>query len=148
MGNLHTSYSNEDEVIHANIVHCLVQDRTTPYPASDRNHQGRRQSLGDEITVGARLRILRRWRGMTLTELAGLAGVSFSYLSMVERGQRMLGRRSYISAVAAALKVSETDLIGGPHLSADHLQSDPHMAIPAPREAFQANKLSVPAVDH
>ena len=45
----------------------------------------------DEITVGARLRILRRWRGMTLTELAGLAGVSFSYLSMVERGQRMLG---------------------------------------------------------
>jgi transcriptional regulator with XRE-family HTH domain len=101
----------------------------------------------DEDTIGARLRILRRWRGMTLTELAGLAGVSFSYLSMVERGQRMLDRRSYISAVAAALKVSETDLVGGPHLSADRQQADPHKAIPALREAFQTNKLTIPAVE-
>ena len=100
----------------------------------------------DEITIGARLRILRRWRGMTLTELAGLAGVSVSYLSMVERGQRMLDRRSYVSAVAAALKVSETDLVGGPHLSADRQQADPHMAIPALREALQTNRLDRPAV--
>jgi hypothetical protein len=66
---------------------------------------------------------------------------------MVERGQRMLDRRSYIGAVAAALKVSETDLVGGPHLSADRQQADPHMAIPALREAFQTNKLTVPAID-
>jgi transcriptional regulator with XRE-family HTH domain len=103
--------------------------------------------MDDDSTVGARLRILRRWRGMTLTELAGLAGVSFSYLSMVERGQRMLDRRSYIAAVASALRVSETDLVGGPHLSADRQQADPHMAIPALREAFQTNKLDVPAVE-
>src|SRR5215467_10228288 len=101
----------------------------------------------DDTTVGARLRILRRWRGMTLTELAGLAGVSFSYLSMVERGQRMLDRRSYLSAVAAALKVSETDLVGGPHLSADRQQADPHMAIPALREALQTNKMTDAAVE-
>ncbi len=102
----------------------------------------------DEITIGARLRILRRWRGKTLTELAGLAGVSTSYLSMVERGERMLDRRSYIAGIASALKVSETDLVGGPHLSADHQQSDPHMAIPALREAFQTNRLTNPATDH
>src|SRR5437588_4963600 len=102
----------------------------------------------DEITIGARLRTLRRWRGKTLAEIAGLAGVSVSYLSMVERGERMLDRRSYISAIAGALKGSETDLVGGPHLSADKQQSDPHGAIPVLREVFLTNSLSSPAVDH
>lgn len=102
----------------------------------------------DEITIGARLRTLRRWRGKTLAEVAGLAGVSVSYLSMVERGERMLDRRSYISSIASALKVSETDLVGGPHLSADKEQSDPHTAIPALRVALMTNSLTEPAVDY
>src|SRR5712691_8089380 len=101
----------------------------------------------DEITVGARLRTLRRWRGMTQAELAGLAGLSPSFLSMVEHGSRMLDRRSHIAALAGALKVSETDLMGGPHLSHDRLQSDPHMAIPPLRVALQTNSLTRPAVD-
>ena len=71
----------------------------------------------DGITIGARLRTLRRWRGMTQTQVAGLAGLSPSFLSMVETGQRPLDRRSHIAALAGALKVSETDLVGGPHLS-------------------------------
>jgi transcriptional regulator with XRE-family HTH domain len=72
----------------------------------------------DEVTIGARLRTLRRWRGMTQGELAGLAALSQSFVSLVENGQRSLDRRSYIAAIAAALRVSETDLVGGPHLSA------------------------------
>jgi transcriptional regulator with XRE-family HTH domain len=103
--------------------------------------------MDDTATTGARLRVLRRWRGMTLTELAGLAGVSVSFLSMVEHGQRMLDRRSHIAAVASALKVSETELVGGPHLSADRLQSDPHMGIPPLRVALQTNSLTDPAVN-
>lgn len=75
----------------------------------------------DEITIGARLRMLRRWRGMTQAELAGLADLSASFISMVEHGTGLLDRRSHIAALAAALKVSETDLAGGPHLSADPL---------------------------
>jgi transcriptional regulator with XRE-family HTH domain len=85
---------------------------------------------------------------MTQDELAGLADLSRSFVSMVEHGSRMLDRRSHIAALASALRVSETDLVGGPHLSADRLQSDPHMAIPALREAFQTNRLTSPAVDH
>ena len=72
----------------------------------------------DGITIGARLRTLRRWRGMTQTQVAGLAGLSPSFLSMVETGQRPLDRRSHIAALASALKVSESDLVGGPHLTA------------------------------
>jgi transcriptional regulator with XRE-family HTH domain len=104
-------------------------------------------AMYDTATTGARLRVLRRWRGMTLTEVAGLADLSPSFLSMVEHGQRMLDRRSHIAAVAAALKVSETELVGGPHLSPDRLQSDPHMAIPPLRVALQTNTLTAPALD-
>jgi transcriptional regulator with XRE-family HTH domain len=93
------------------------------------------------------VRVVRRWRGMTQAAVADLAGLSPSLLSMIENGQRPLDRRSYISAIAGALRVSETDLVGGPHLSADRLQADPHMAIPALRTALQTNTLTRPAAD-
>jgi transcriptional regulator with XRE-family HTH domain len=101
----------------------------------------------DEVTIGARLRTLRRWRGLTQIQLAGLAGLSPSFISMVETGVRPLDRRSHVAAVANALRVSETDLVGGPHLTADPLQSDPHMGIPALRTALQTNTMTTPAVD-
>jgi transcriptional regulator with XRE-family HTH domain len=101
----------------------------------------------DGSTIGARLRTLRRWRGKTQAELAGLAGLSPSFISMVETGQRPLDRRSHIAALASALKVSETDLVGGPHLSADRQQSDPHMIIPALRVAILSNTLTSPITE-
>jgi transcriptional regulator with XRE-family HTH domain len=101
----------------------------------------------DEATTGERLRTLRRWRGKTQAELAGLAGLSQSFVSMIENGQRPLDRRSDIAALASALKVSETDLVGGPHLSSDRQQSDPHLVVPALRMALMTNSLSEPAVE-
>lgn len=101
----------------------------------------------DDVTVGARLRTLRRWRRMTLAQLAGQAGLSVSFLSMAERGQRALDRRSHISALAAALQVSETELLGGPHLGEDPLRAGAHTAIPPLRVALQTNTLTAPAVD-
>jgi hypothetical protein len=68
---------------------------------------------------------------------------SLSFVSMVEHGTRMLDRRSHIAAIADALRVSETDLVGGPHLSSARLQSDPHMAILG---SLQTNSLTRPAV--
>src|ERR1700678_3382582 len=102
----------------------------------------------DEATIGQRLRRLRLWRGMTLAEVGGLAGVTAAYLSMVERGLRPLDRRSTISALAAALRVSETDLTGGPHLGSDREQSAPHLAIPALRVALESNSLTEPSDDY
>lgn len=101
----------------------------------------------DETTIGARLRTLRRWRGMTLIELAGMAGMSKSHLSMIERGLSALDRRSWIANLAAALRVSETDLVGGPHLTADPVQAEPHAAIPLIRESLLANTLTAPMAD-
>lgn len=102
----------------------------------------------DEITIGARLRLLRRWRGKSQADLAGAAGLSPSFISMVENGRRPLDRRSHIAALANALSVSETDLVGGPHLTPDPVQSDPHRGIPPLRVALQTNTLTSPAVDH
>lgn len=102
----------------------------------------------EDDTIGARLRALRLWRHMTLAEVAGLSGISAPYLSMAERGLRSLDRRSTISALAAALRVSETDLTGGPHLGLDPEQSVPHSAIPALRTALLSNSLWCPATEY
>lgn len=101
----------------------------------------------DEATVGERLRALRLWRHMTLAEVAGLAGVTAPYLSMVERGLRPLDRRSLISSVAAALQVSESELTGGPHLGDDRLQAGPHTAVPALRMALSLNSIGEPTAE-
>jgi len=98
----------------------------------------------DDATIGTRLRALRLWRHMTLAEVAGLTGVSAAYLSMAERGLRSVDRRSMISALAGALRVSETELTGCPHLGRDPEQSAPHSAIPALRVALETNSLSDP----
>lgn len=56
------------------------------------------------------LRRVRRRRGLTQVELAGLAGMSFSYISMIETGQRTLTRRDHVNALAAALRVTPAEI--------------------------------------
>lgn len=64
--------------------------------------------------VGINLRRVRRAQGMSLDVLAGRAGLSKSFLSRVERGERSLEKRSHLSAVAVALDCSIADLLGEP----------------------------------
>ncbi|EIE97351.1 helix-turn-helix domain-containing protein [Saccharomonospora glauca] len=61
---------------------------------------------------GANLRRIRRARGRSLDVVAGLAGISPSYLSRLERGQRALDRRSLVAALARALDVAPADIVG------------------------------------
>ena len=53
---------------------------------------------------------MRRRRGLTQVELAGLAGLSFSYISMIECGRRTLTRRDHVNALAAALRVPPAEI--------------------------------------
>ena len=69
-----------------------------------------RQSYARTGDIGIRLRSLRRQRGMTLTVLAGLCGVSPAYLSMVENGKRKLDRWSTIVALANGLRIPPAEL--------------------------------------
>jgi transcriptional regulator with XRE-family HTH domain len=60
--------------------------------------------------IGRRLRQIRHARGKSLAVVAGLAGISESYLSRLEHGQRALDRRSLIVALANALEISPSEL--------------------------------------
>lgn len=60
--------------------------------------------------VGRRLREIRLWRGLSLRAVAELAGFSASYLSLIERGERPVDKRSTLEALAAALRVAPSEL--------------------------------------
>ncbi len=62
-----------------------------------------------------------------------LAGLSESYLSMIERGQRPVERRSTLEALAAALRVAPSELAGQPYPPSDHKQAEGHAAAAALR---------------
>ena len=65
----------------------------------------------DAHTVGARLRQVRNSREKSLRVVAGLAGISKSRLSQLERGERALDSRSETVALANALQVAPSELI-------------------------------------
>lgn len=65
-----------------------------------------------------RVKDLRKARGLTVDQLANMAGLSKSYLSEIENGKKQInGRR--LEALAAALHAQPTDLIADPDVSAD-----------------------------
>jgi XRE family transcriptional regulator, fatty acid utilization regulator len=65
----------------------------------------------DLITLGHRIRHLRRARGLTLESLSALVGRSASQLSLLENGRRE-PRISLLQSLAAALGVTPADLLG------------------------------------
>lgn len=67
-----------------------------------------------DFTVGMNVRRARRYQGLSLEELAARIGKSKGWLSMIENGRLPLERRTDIGALADALEVSVTDLIGRP----------------------------------
>lgn len=94
--------------------------------------------------IGERLRSARRQRGMSLRNLAGLAGVSVGQLSMVENGRRLLDRSSHITALAEALQIAPSELTGQPFAPVDPHASAAHEAIPALRLALMGITMATP----
>ncbi|MGH3569050.1 MAG: helix-turn-helix domain-containing protein [Pseudonocardia sp.] len=97
----------------------------------------------EDRTVGQRLRAIRRWRRKSLRVIAELAGISESYLSLLERDKRVLDRRSLIVDLANALQVSPSELmqLSVPAPSDGYTDA----AIDAVRGAVQAVTIGVPA---
>ncbi|ACU38408.1 helix-turn-helix domain-containing protein [Actinosynnema mirum] len=71
--------------------------------------------------IGVHTRAARRRRGLSLKTAAGLAGISESYLSMLERGQRSFTRRGLLEDLAFALDCAVPDLTGQPYPPGDRV---------------------------
>jgi transcriptional regulator with XRE-family HTH domain len=81
--------------------------------------------------IGRRVRAIRRRRGLSLEQAAGLAGIGKPYLSMLERGQRRFGRRGLLEDLANALGCSVIDLTGQPYLPGDRASAEALATLPA-----------------
>ncbi|MGH3342764.1 MAG: helix-turn-helix domain-containing protein [Carbonactinosporaceae bacterium] len=98
----------------------------------------------DVPAIGQRLRELRRWRRLSQRVLGDRAGLSASFLSMVENGERSLERRSHLAALAAALEVSVTDLTGEPYPIVRPGVSGAQERVPAIRDVLLNHSLDDP----
>jgi transcriptional regulator with XRE-family HTH domain len=90
----------------------------------------------DASTIGARARMIRRRRGLSLDVVAGLTGIGKQYLSMLELGHRGFNRRGLVEDLANALGCSVTDLTGQPYLPPDRDTADALATLPSIRLAL------------
>jgi transcriptional regulator with XRE-family HTH domain len=95
------------------------------------------------MSVGERIAIYRRRRGLSQLALANMIGRSEAWLSQVERGIRHVDRVSVLIRLAQVLKVTVEDLIGQP-LSLAPNGGIEFRAIPALRAALTDYEL-IPA---
>ncbi len=85
----------------------------------------------EHAEIGQRARTIRRRRGLSVEVAAGLAGISKSYLSLLERGLRRFERRGLLDALAEALSCSVADLTGQPYVAVDRDTADALACLPA-----------------
>ncbi|SFC98189.1 helix-turn-helix domain-containing protein [Streptomyces aidingensis] len=99
----------------------------------------------EPIAFGQRLQILRERRGMSRPVLAGLVGMSPSWLKQVERGRLHPPKLAMILRLAEVLRVRDlSDLTGDQSMPATALFIGPgHQRLPAVRAAV--NAFPVPA---
>ena len=86
--------------------------------------------------IGRRVREVRSWRRLSLTAAAELAGMSPSYLSLIERGLRPVTKRATLESLAGALRVSPVELTGKPYAPTDTTSSETQAAIAAITDAL------------
>jgi transcriptional regulator with XRE-family HTH domain len=101
--------------------------------------------------TGERIQILRERKGLTRPVLAGLVGMSASWLKGIEQGRRLPPRLPVLVKLAEALAVGDVavlagtdlDIGGGTSIPVASFARIPHEAVPAIREAVRDPLLSV-----
>jgi transcriptional regulator with XRE-family HTH domain len=108
-------------------------------------------SDGDLAHVGERLKRVREHRGITLTALAQLTGISKSTLSRLETGQRR-PTLELLLALSTAYRVPLDDLVAAPDVGDPRIRLKPdrvkgRIVIPLTRQpdGQQAWKIVIPA---
>jgi transcriptional regulator with XRE-family HTH domain len=102
--------------------------------------------------TGERIQILRERKGLTRPVLAGLVGMSVSWLKGIERGTRLPPRLPLLIKLAEALAVGDVAVLAGTDMDLGAAASVPvssfarvpHDAVPAIREAVRDPLLVLP----
>lgn len=102
--------------------------------------------------TGERIQIIRERRGLTRPVLAGLVGMSASWLKGIERGTRLPPRLPLLVRLAEALSLGDVAVLAGTDMDLGGAVSVPvasftripHDAVPAIREAIRDPLLVVP----
>lgn len=103
---------------------------------------------GSGSSIGARIAEVRARRKLTLRTAGELAGFSASYLSLIERGERPVDKRSTLEAIATALRVAPGDLLGAPYASTDAVTGEANAVVTALRQALGEIELAdAPQID-
>jgi transcriptional regulator with XRE-family HTH domain len=103
--------------------------------------------------TGERIQILRERKGLTRPVLAGLVGMSGSWLKGIERGTRLPPRLPMLVKLAEALAVGDVAVLAGTDMDIGDATSVPlasfaripHDAVPAIREAVRDPLLTIPS---
>jgi transcriptional regulator with XRE-family HTH domain len=99
--------------------------------------------MDEAKALGRRVRELRCWRGLTLREAAGLAGLSFSFWAQVERGEKSVATRRTLEAMAGALRVHPAELTGQPWTRQDPAGAGTQTGLSAISTALERYELGV-----
>jgi transcriptional regulator with XRE-family HTH domain len=107
--------------------------------------------LADKRT-GERIQILRERKGLSRPVLAGLVGMSASWLKGIEQGRRLPPRLPALVKLAEALAVGDITVLAGTDMDLGSAQAVPvasfaripHDAVPAIREAVREPMLTAP----
>lgn len=122
-------------------------EATAPGHGEETGEEGCAMHAEEARTIGQRLREIRYGRGKSLRIVAELAGISESYLSRLERGERPVDRRSLLESLAAALEVAPGELTGAHELTSAEGMGEAHAAVVALRVALADNALDDPDDD-
>ena len=102
-----------------------------------------RDGVEEATTLGSRVRQGRGWRQLSLRAAAGLAGLSSSVWAQVERGDKPVANRRTLEAMAGALRVHPSELIGQPWAPRDVVSSEAHAGLIALETALERYELGV-----
>lgn len=98
------------------------------------------------VAFGQRMKILRERRGMTREVLAGLVGMSPSWVKRIELGQLQAPGLDMVMQLAQALRVRDlSDLTGRPDVHVDLFIGPGHPRLAAVRAAVDALPIGIPA---
>ncbi|MGH4007548.1 MAG: helix-turn-helix domain-containing protein [Pseudonocardiaceae bacterium] len=99
--------------------------------------------MDEARAFGRRMREVRCWRGLTLREAAGLAGLSFSFWGQVERGEKAVTSRKTLEVMAGALRVHPGELTGQPWTQRDVRHADAQSGLESIEIALERFELGV-----